>query len=369
MPSLYRILFLLLGLFPLYRLQFRSTNSNNNLNANFVQWMNGLFYLPPDGQLRVRKEYRTLTDTERNDFHRALVMLKRDRSITPNKYDALASLHHLNTAAGAHGGPNFPGWHRVYLVLIENALREKVPNVTLPYWDNTLDANLPDPRLSITWSPLFLGSSRGVVRTGPFAGWNTPYGALRRNVGTDRRLMSSTDLGLILSRRWLWEITNPSASDQYNLELLHNHVHVYVGEQMSRIESASYDPAFFTHHTFIDCLWEEFRERQRARGINPGRDYPRIVGDNQHQPLVPMGLGRLLVIDGINDIFTRRIYKCEKRPTCVQGTNHCGSQYLRCNWSNRQCLPLIMGRSVAPQRTARPQWWQRNGIANQVFGK
>lgn len=79
MPSLYKILLLLLGLFPLCRLQFRSTNSNNNLNANFVQWMNGLFYLPPDGQLRVRKEYRTLTDTERNDFHRALVMLKRDR--------------------------------------------------------------------------------------------------------------------------------------------------------------------------------------------------------------------------------------------------------------------------------------------------
>jgi len=50
---------------------------------------------------------------------------------------------------------------------------------------------------------------------------------------------------------------------------------------MSRIESASYDPTFYTHHTYIDCLWEEFRDR-RQRGINPGRDYPRIVGDNQH---------------------------------------------------------------------------------------
>jgi hypothetical protein len=44
--------------------------------------MNGLFYLPPEGDLRVRKEYRTLTDQERNDFHRAVVMLKRDRVST-----------------------------------------------------------------------------------------------------------------------------------------------------------------------------------------------------------------------------------------------------------------------------------------------
>lgn len=81
MPSLYQTILLLLGLFPLCRLQFRTTNSN--LNPRFVQWMNGLFYLPPEGDLRVRKEYRTLTDQERNDFHRAVVMLKRDRvSIT-----------------------------------------------------------------------------------------------------------------------------------------------------------------------------------------------------------------------------------------------------------------------------------------------
>lgn len=77
MPSLFHVLLVLLGLFPLSKLQFRTTN--NNLNPRFVQWMNGLFYLPQEGQLRVRKEYRTLTDQERNDFHRAIVLLKRDR--------------------------------------------------------------------------------------------------------------------------------------------------------------------------------------------------------------------------------------------------------------------------------------------------
>jgi len=39
------------------------------------------------------------------------------QTVLPNKYDALSSLHHLNIASGAHGGPNFLGWHWVYLVL------------------------------------------------------------------------------------------------------------------------------------------------------------------------------------------------------------------------------------------------------------
>lgn len=238
----------------------------------------------------------------------------------------------------------------------ENALRQEVANVTLPFWDSTLDAALPDPRRSITWSPLFLGNGQGRVRTGPFANFNTPFGQLRRNIGSDRRLMNANDIRNVMSRRWLWEISNPSAADRYNLELLHNHVHVWVGEQMSRIESSSYDPAFFVHHAFVDCLWEEFRQQQRSRGINPGRDYPRIVGENTHQPLVNMGLGRLMMIDGVNEIYTRRIYRCDRRPTCVQNSNTCGSPYLRCDWTRRQCLPLIMRVRPIVQRVP---WWRR----------
>uniref|UniRef100_A0A8W8JXK3 Tyrosinase copper-binding domain-containing protein n=1 Tax=Magallana gigas TaxID=29159 RepID=A0A8W8JXK3_MAGGI len=373
MPSLMSVLHVLvlfLAIFPISRLQIRT---QTNANSRFVQWMNGLFYLPRGNELRVRKEYRLLSDEERRSYHQAILLLKNDRTVLPNKFDAIASLHHLNTASGAHGGPGFLGWHRIYLTLFENALREKVPNVTIPYWDNTLDAELPDPRRSIMWSPLFFGNGNGAVVTGPFRRFTTPYGPLRRDIGADRRLMSKTDLENVFSRRWMWEISNPSAEDRYNLELLHNHVHVWIGEQMSRIESSSYDPAFFSHHAFVDCLWEEFRQRQRQHGINPGRDYPRIVGDQGHQPLVSMGLGRLLVVDGINDIFTQRIYSCQRRPECVPGTNHCGSPYIRCNWSTRTCLPLIMSNrpnNPVAQGPAQQQvpWWARLMQRNGLFG-
>lgn len=39
------------------------------------------------------------------------------QSVTPNKYDAMALLHEGPAIASAHGGPNFPSWHRYYLYL------------------------------------------------------------------------------------------------------------------------------------------------------------------------------------------------------------------------------------------------------------
>ncbi|XP_052232072.1 putative tyrosinase-like protein tyr-1 [Dreissena polymorpha] len=343
---------------------------NRSLDPRFLNWLNSLFYLPPEGEIRIRKEYRVLSDQERNNFHNAIRLLKQDTSVPPNKFDALASLHHLNTAMSAHGGPNFLGWHRTYLVLCENAMREKVANVTIPYWDNTLEEALPVPRQSILFSPLFMGTANGQVTEGPFAFWSTPFGPLGRDVGSDRRLMNPNDISAIMSQSIIADITNPNAPEATNMEELHNDVHVYVGHIMSRIESASYDPLFYCHHAFIDYLWEEFRTNQRMRGIDPSRDYPRIVGEQAHQPLASMGLGRLLVIDGINDIFTRRIYRYERRPACVPNSNTCGSQYLRCDWSRQRCVPLIMNQNGPNMPQAMGQtgppvqvlpWWARQG--------
>lgn len=43
-----------------------------------VTWLNSLFSLPEEGETRERKEYRLLTEEEREYFHRAVNMLKND---------------------------------------------------------------------------------------------------------------------------------------------------------------------------------------------------------------------------------------------------------------------------------------------------
>lgn len=45
-------------------------------------------------------------------------------------------------------------------------MREKVANVTIPYWDSTIDEGLPNPRQSILFSPLFMGTANGQVTQG-----------------------------------------------------------------------------------------------------------------------------------------------------------------------------------------------------------
>ena len=45
-------------------------------------------------------------------------------------------------------------------------MREKVANITIPYWDNTIEQTLSDPRQSILFSPLFMGSANGQVTSG-----------------------------------------------------------------------------------------------------------------------------------------------------------------------------------------------------------
>ncbi|KAK6044415.1 hypothetical protein COOONC_18080 [Cooperia oncophora] len=68
----------------------------------------------PNGQFMgraLRKEYRVMTDDERNRFHSAMRLLKGS-----GVFDAFARIHTRSVAAGgAHSGPAFLPWHREFL--------------------------------------------------------------------------------------------------------------------------------------------------------------------------------------------------------------------------------------------------------------
>lgn len=63
----------------------------------------------------IRKEYRRLTDEERNRFHVAINRLKSDTVDNLSKYDLLVLYHTPQQAPGAHWGPAFLPWHRELL--------------------------------------------------------------------------------------------------------------------------------------------------------------------------------------------------------------------------------------------------------------
>ncbi|XP_052819006.1 tyrosinase-like protein [Mya arenaria] len=302
----------------------------------------GIF--PPTG-FRIRREYRRLSDGERFAYHAALNQMKMN-----GQYDTFANLHQGIVITSAHEGPNFFGWHRVYLSLFEEALRRINRRLSLPYWDSSLDFDMENPVNSILFSPPFLGNGDGFVTSGPFANWQTPSGPLTRNIAEASRLLSKEVIQMILTRCRTREISDPTAQPQFNLEIAHGGPHVWIGGQMAGLNTAAHDPVFFMHHAFIDYIWELFRIRQfRFCGVNPSRDYPPTMG--QHAPTRAMdGLPGYRNIDGYRSYWTRFWYRYERSPRCSMRRPYCGTPYLTCDRMRGRCISVA--RMLAPDEGA-----------------
>ncbi|XP_071121629.1 tyrosinase-like protein 2 [Mytilus edulis] len=293
-----------------------------------------------------RKEYRMLTDDEREDYHRAVNLMKKDKSIWPNRYDGFVIFHSGMSGKSAHRGPNFYGWHRILLIMYEYSLRKLVPGVCLPYWDSTLDSAMSTmPENSIIWSKHFMGNGDGQVQTGPFRRWmNIDGSPLMRNIGSTGQLLTKRTVLNILSKRYNHQICEPSQNVMHSLEGLHDQVHMWIGGKMFDIATSPMDPIFFMHHAFVDCLWEIFRKQQIGYKIDPSKDYPN-TGDLLQHPDRPMdslppipGFGRLRNKDGYLSYWTDKFYFYDPPPTCSFPTLDCGSKWLECDTRRKICV-------------------------------
>ncbi|XP_052245965.1 LOW QUALITY PROTEIN: uncharacterized protein LOC127854901 [Dreissena polymorpha] len=286
--------------------------------------------IPPTG-FRIRREYRRISDGERNAFHGALRMLKMN-----GEYDMFANLHRGIVTDSAHGGANFLGWHRVYLALFEEAMRRIDRRISLPYWDSTLDFDMANPADSILFSPAFLGNGDGVVTTGPFANWAAINGPLTRNIGGTSSLFTKENIRMILTRCRTSEITRPTALPPFDFEGYHGGAHLWVGGQLADITTAAHDPVFFLHHAFVDFIWEMFRMHQvRDCRVNPNVDYPDAPG--LHAAFRPMdGFPEYVNNDGYRSYWTQMWFRYERSPSCPV----CGSPYLRCDPARGVCVSV-----------------------------
>ncbi|ETN73720.1 hypothetical protein NECAME_00809 [Necator americanus] len=100
---------------------------------------------------------------------------------TAGIYDRIGFVHKYS---GLHEGPGFFTWHREYLKRFELAFRRFLPlgsRLGLPYWDSSLESELPNPRESVFFSSLFVGAtnSTGHIIDGPFSDWNIMEGTRR----------------------------------------------------------------------------------------------------------------------------------------------------------------------------------------------
>uniref|UniRef100_A0A914S644 ShKT domain-containing protein n=1 Tax=Parascaris equorum TaxID=6256 RepID=A0A914S644_PAREQ len=266
---------------------------------------------------------------ERQRLHTAFRAIKES-----GEYDKLATVYSQHgKSGGAHSGPAFLPWHREFLKRLEIALRLADAEVSLPYWDSTLDSLLADPRDSILWTDELMGSTdeNGTVQ-GDFSNWKVPQGRrmLRREVGTQGSPLTKHDIDYIMSMTSADDILAFTAPRQgcyyrtdYNaLEYAQGGVQVFVGGDMLDIATAANDPVFYLHHAFVDLLWEH-------SGSHFGSAFMR--------PFEP-----LRNIDGLSSSYTDFLYDYAPRPSCEDGPS-CG--YLFCDHSR---LPARCVSKVKP---------------------
>jgi tyrosinase len=159
----------------------------------------------------------------------------------------------------------FLPWHRAYLYDWEMAMRDRVPAVTLPWWDWTLGP----PRQS--GLPRIFTDARGADgQPNPLLGYrmNVPHANPPLNRATTRdphapdQLPTQVDVDDALSRTdWL------DFCDK--LEDIHDQVHGWVSGDMGIVATAAYDPIFWSHHAMIDRIWWLWQARNGNGNIPP----------------------------------------------------------------------------------------------------
>lgn len=206
----------------------------------------------------------------------------------------------------------------------------------LPYWDSTLDSEMHSPTDTIVFTDKFLGKAHGTVSE-PFVGW--PRQIIRSvHNSQSKDLINKTELAdLFDTKTDHWDFVN-------SLESLHNGVHRWVGGDMNNLDIAPFDPIFYMHHAFIDCIWEIYRDREKQKGGNP-EIYPGKVSDSlDHQSfslmanLPPFNNVNLTNADGYKNFWTETYYTCAPQSWCSVHKSKCGSKWLACDIFKGKCV-------------------------------
>lgn len=116
-------------------------------------------------------------------------------------------------------------------------MREHEADVAIPYWDSTLDADLPDLADSVIFSDLFHGGLEGTVTNGRFPNFPSVPGCHcigHNNVrnGSDQMAFFTEDqLGDLASKPNFREFIFGSGANisATNLQRYHAHVHASIG--------------------------------------------------------------------------------------------------------------------------------------------
>jgi tyrosinase len=212
--------------------------------------------------LRHRRSIRRLSPAQLADLREATAAAQKIGD--DHGYQYWAGVHGLPLPKSCrHNSPLFLAWHRAYLYFFEKALQERVPGVTLPWWNWTVERGVGIP-------PAY-GRARADGRKNPLA--SSPIQPSGRRFPNEKRTWREPGVPSWLPTQAEVDAVLANSSFgifQNQLEgILHNAVHGWVGGTMNDPAVAAYDPIFWAHHCMVDRLWYLWQLR------HPGLVLPR----------------------------------------------------------------------------------------------
>lgn len=221
-------------------------------------------------------------------------------------YDELIRNHRDNFGTGIHGINFFLPWHRWYILALENLLRQINCQITVPYWDWSLEPLTWQN--SIVWSAQCglggdgVAANGNAVGTGPFRQgvWELTPSANNNNGGDLRRNFNGQvpDCASIAETQRLG-VGQFNAWHPFISSTLHDSVHCRIGGTMCSVDAAN-APEFFLHHGFIDKLWTDWQNKGPAFKHQP-------FYSNNNSPM-----------PGTYGQSPRSVYDLNRQPGCVR---------------------------------------------------
>ncbi len=194
----------------------------------------------------IRKNYRELSNDEKQVFANALYALKQSGII-----DEYANLHSQEFNQGIHNTEDFLPWHRWFIYYFEKALQNSgvagANKIALPFWDWTSQYYNTVPTDREITAPLWDNAMLGQFNTA----W-----ALGRDLGG---MASLPDLASVQQS---YSIINFAAFSPSLERDHHNGVHMWIGGVAAGGTSPG-DPAFYLHHNMVDKIWQKWTDLGR----------------------------------------------------------------------------------------------------------
>jgi tyrosinase len=210
--------------------------------------------------LRHRRSARRLTAGQLKDLRAAVAAVQEIGD--ERGYQYWAGIHGLPLPMWCqHGTELFLPWHRAYLYLFEKQLQDRVPGVTLPWWDWTAQHGEGIPG---AYSARKVDGRKNSLFDSPIQKSGRENPAQTRTTRAPKApgaLPTPPEIETVLEER-------DFLTFQTELEGIHDGVHMWTGGTMGRIPVAAYDPVFWAHHCMIDRVWYLWQLRH-GPGVPP----------------------------------------------------------------------------------------------------